>query len=113
MPPHTKKVDRSTIFGNLAYCWGHGCKNRPCGCCTYAGDDYCCLETYREYVVSGLEGRPARTGTLIYAADALAGYPRRTELVRRLPELRGWNLACWCGLDRPCHVDVLLELANR
>lgn len=30
-----------------------------------------------------------------------------------LPELRGKNLACWCGLDQPCHADVLLELANR
>ena len=28
-------------------------------------------------------------------------------------ELRGKNLGCWCGLDDPCHADVLLELANR
>lgn len=27
--------------------------------------------------------------------------------------LRGKNLACWCPLDKPCHADVLLELANR
>jgi hypothetical protein len=27
-------------------------------------------------------------------------------------ELRGKNLACWCALDRPCHADVLLRLAN-
>lgn len=26
--------------------------------------------------------------------------------------LRGRNLACWCALDRPCHADVLLEIAN-
>jgi len=26
--------------------------------------------------------------------------------------LRGKNLACWCPLSRPCHADVLLELAN-
>jgi hypothetical protein len=32
-----------------------------------------------------------------------------------LEKLRdGWDLACWCPLDRPCHVDVLLELiANK
>lgn len=30
--------------------------------------------------------------------------------VRR--ELRGKNLACWCPLDKPCHADVLLEIAN-
>jgi len=27
-------------------------------------------------------------------------------------ELRGKNVACWCGLDQPCHGDVWLELAN-
>lgn len=29
-----------------------------------------------------------------------------------LPSLRGKDLACWCALDKPCHADVLLELAN-
>ena len=27
-------------------------------------------------------------------------------------ELRGKNLACFCPLDKPCHADVLLDLAN-
>lgn len=27
-------------------------------------------------------------------------------------QLRGKNLACWCPLDKPCHADVLLEVAN-
>lgn len=26
--------------------------------------------------------------------------------------LRGFGLCCWCALDKPCHADVLLELAN-
>jgi hypothetical protein len=26
-------------------------------------------------------------------------------------ELAGRDLACWCPPDRPCHADVLLELA--
>lgn len=40
------------------------------------------------------------------------------ELYRELPkplrieELRGFDLACWCALDEPCHADVLLEWAN-
>jgi hypothetical protein len=29
-----------------------------------------------------------------------------------LADLAGRDLACWCPLDRPCHADVLLELAN-
>jgi len=28
-------------------------------------------------------------------------------------DLRGFNLACWCPLDEPCHADLLLEIANR
>lgn len=33
-------------------------------------------------------------------------------LTRLRRELGGRDLACWCPLDRPCHADVLLELAN-
>lgn len=29
-----------------------------------------------------------------------------------LSPLRGKDLACWCPLDKPCHADVLLRLAN-
>ena len=28
-------------------------------------------------------------------------------------ELRGLDLMCWCSLDNRCHVDILLEIANR
>lgn len=31
---------------------------------------------------------------------------------RAVRDLRGKNLACWCPLDKPCHADVLLEIAN-
>ena len=38
----------------------------------------------------------------------------RSTVAARLEELRGKNLACWCHLDgKPCHADILLELANR
>lgn len=29
-----------------------------------------------------------------------------------LVELRGRDLACYCALDQPCHVDVLLRVVN-
>ena len=38
------------------------------------------------------------------------GWPM--ELRRKLSELRGKNLACWCKSGEPCHADVLLALAN-
>jgi hypothetical protein len=35
--------------------------------------------------------------------------PTRREIRRALA---GKNLACWCRPGEPCHVDVLLEIAN-
>ena len=26
--------------------------------------------------------------------------------------IKGKNLACWCKLDKPCHADFLIRLAN-
>lgn len=110
MPENTVKVDRSTDFGNPVVCTPHGCEVKPCGCC----EPYrCCTKVFREYVVSGLENRGSHTGSFVIELDGMAGYPRRNKLVKRLPELRGKNLACWCALDRPCHADVLLALANQ
>lgn len=36
----------------------------------------------------------------------------RMEVCRRLKELRGKDLVCWCSLDRACHADTLIDLAN-
>lgn len=41
--------------------------------------------------------------------EFLKRYPlRETEIEK----LRGKNLACFCPPDKPCHADVLLEIAN-
>ncbi len=37
---------------------------------------------------------------------------RRIAVLHRLSTLRGMDMACFCGLDQPCHVDFLLEIAN-
>jgi hypothetical protein len=50
--------------------------------------------------------------------DAIARYEAGLKkqfgdmLGKALQPLRGKNLACWCPLDKPCHADVLLRLAN-
>lgn len=36
----------------------------------------------------------------------------REGRLARLNELKGRDLACFCSLDKPCHADVLLKLAN-
>lgn len=35
---------------------------------------------------------------------------RLREIIRT--ELRGFNLACFCSLNDPCHADTLLRIAN-
>lgn len=46
-----------------------------------------------------------------FERDLLAGKLMfKVEAVRK--HLRGKNLACFCPLDRPCHGDVLLKIAN-
>ncbi len=60
-----------------------------------------CVECYRALLNGG--GWPLdfhhNGGYYRTAAEA------RTELADR-------DLACWCPLSRPCHADVLLEIAN-
>jgi len=39
--------------------------------------------------------------------------PSQTGLVDEIcRELAGKDLACWCPLDKPCHADILLKVAN-
>ena len=47
----------------------------------------------------------------IYESYIRAGLFRYTQR-RIIIELKGKDLACWCNLEKPCHADVLLKLAN-
>lgn len=83
MPADTRKVDRSTRWGN-----------------PYRGEDPAkAVAAFRGWLL----WQPPQPRLV------LRDPPRVTEIVA---ELRGKNLACWCRLDAPCHADVLLELAN-
>jgi hypothetical protein len=50
---------------------------------TYGRDE--CLRKYKDYIVA------------------------TPELMKRLPELQGKTLGCWCSPE-PCHGNILLEL---
>ncbi len=64
-------------------------------------------------------------GTTVFVRDAAHAVKLFREWwdwqAERLPSMRtsivhllgGRDLLCWCRLDAPCHVDVLLELANK
>lgn len=83
MPADAVKVDRTTRWGN-----------------PYRMDPLSA-----EVVVQLFQAQLARDGAWFFK-----GLRTTTEDVRR--ELRGKRLACWCRLDRPCHADLLLQLAN-
>jgi hypothetical protein len=61
----------------------------------------------------GLPVADAREAVALFRRELLASLLRSNKSIDALIGLRGKNLACWCGLDAPCHCDVLLEIANR
>jgi hypothetical protein len=87
MPPNTVYVGRPTQWGNP---FSAAKPYQVAGGKFLLKSASEAASLFRQYVVGRLEN-----GT---------GYP--------LAALRGKNLACWCPLDKPCHADVLLELAN-
>lgn len=93
MPANTKKVDRSTRYGNpflptdIRVSGPKAGQGQPIG---GAG----AVQAFRNHLTNLLRLEPQKTRQV-------------------LDELRGKNLACWCELGEPCHADVLLELANK
>ncbi len=70
-------------------------------------------ETWRQVVVDcfddWLQGKSSGRGWWWAGEDS---DKRRKAILECLPALRGKHLACWCGLDQPCHRNVYLRLAN-
>jgi hypothetical protein len=97
MPPNTRKVDRSTVFGN------------PFDSVKYGVDD--AVNLHRAWLTGAFtdEQIEARYPSLV-AKHLIA---RRRRVLASLHELRGKNLACWCSPSQSCHADLLLELINR
>lgn len=57
----------------------------------------------------------ARTAVIRYEQDLIGlVFKDRfgTPLLNQISELRGYNLACFCSLDQPCHRNILLKYAN-
>ena len=42
--------------------------------------------------------------------EASIQFDRFKLMAENLEQLRGFNLACFCSLSSPCHVDILIEL---
>jgi len=89
LPENTVCVDRSTKWGNPFVVGKHGTRAE-------------CVDLYakllRGYVCVSTDIAPC----------LLMAY--RAMVVADRGELKGKNLACWCGFG-PCHADILLEVA--
>lgn len=103
MPPNTVKVARPTLWGNPVKV-----------------NDFCtakeAVQSYRDLLTKSqvwLMDHIKFADGQFHAFAALNVIAWREKVKRRLPELRGKNLACFCPLDQPCHADVLLRLANK
>lgn len=59
-----------------------------------------CVDAFRSW----LEGK--------WAWEFTGGRERRERILADIEQLRDHDLGCYCGLDQPCHVDVLLDRAN-
>lgn len=72
------------------------------------GDRAYCVELYKHMLNGYLAVINPGGATINSLQDT------RNFIAENLGDLRGKNLACWCRLDgKPCHGDVLLEIANR
>jgi Domain of unknown function (DUF4326) len=78
---------------------------------------HCKRSRYDVYIGRpGIWGNPFAVGKDGGREEVIAKYEKylrgRPDLMRRLPELRGKVLGCWCA-PKACHGDVLARLAAR
>jgi hypothetical protein len=67
------------------------------------GTDRDCVYYFERWVA----GELADVRGMVAVTDAAL------RIRKSIEELRGRDLLCWCALDKRCHADVLLRLANQ
>lgn len=104
-PANTIYVGRPSIFGNP---WTSAWVAET-GLIAKGQESFAAVANYRAWLTWPDEKRLA-----LPEENELRKYEeRRAKLLAAIETLRGRNLMCWCPLDKPCHADVLLELANK
>ena len=98
MPENTVKVDRTTRWGNPFVVGRDGTQAE-------------CVEAFG-WLAGEEASLDAMARVLVPPGGLRATETMLAELKADPAPLRGKNLACWCGLDKPCHADVLLRLVN-
>ena len=104
MPPNTVYVGRGSSFGN------------PFIIGKYAKDAEEAVALYRKWLSNEVTQEMTAWRNSLYDMSEDRFPAWNGFLVMCTPfikeTLEGKNLACWCPLDKPCHADVLLEIAN-
>lgn len=87
--------------------WGNPFREDECRSVGYKGTDAeiaaQCVEAFRAWL-----GPLWRDNW-----DGIVSERARDNILDHIGKLKGKTLACWCPLDKPCHADVLLEIANQ
>lgn len=112
MPADAVKVDRTTRWGN-PFAATDSRRGREAYLLTRQGLHWLpgCLWTRDDVVRMHAEWL---AGQIPRGTDGLAlpVHPKVMPMLPDLAPLRGKTLACWCRIDKPCHADALLRLAN-
>lgn len=117
MPEGAIYVGRPTVFGNPFKVWPPIKGDDRFSICDWTGRTVYGL-TFNQADANAYAVELYRSWLTTGSIHGLARKPMqghwwsRAEIHRRLPELAGHDLACWCPIDQPCHADVLLEIAN-
>jgi hypothetical protein len=97
MPANTKCVTRGTKFGN-PFTFGEFMLSLTL------------VNKVRRIEVSELTDDAWLKWSLESFEEYINNKPDFIDLIKK--ELKGYNLACFCPLNKPCHVDILLKVAN-
>ena len=84
MPPNTRKVDRSTVFGNPFDVTRYGLPEA--------------MRLHRAWLMGEISDEELQERFLAMVARHLV--VRRLRVLERLAQLRGMNLACWCSPEK-------------
>lgn len=84
-----------------------------CGRPTMWGNPFETAHEFDVWLKYGTKQALIRVGVCLPEKATQAMEERRIRIMESLPDLRGHDLSCWCSLDKHCHVETLLEMANR
>jgi hypothetical protein len=111
MPLNTVYVGRGSFWGN-PFRVGTPVTNGALAIVTFNLDAF----SYRKFRDSGGYPVPDIKTCLSFYQKwltwRLAAGMGKDKGLERIKELNGKNLCCWCPLDKPCHADILLKIAN-